>query len=107
MGRQSRRKRERRILPAHVSNPTSDQMESLLFDLQQRNACLLCGGVPLYGGVFIPKDPLAYGAPEGKTRMIRYFLCQKCADRGQQATDDAERKIMAEIRLLLTEPEDN
>jgi len=39
--------------------------------------------------------------------MIRYFLCQKCFDRGQQATNDAERKIMAEARMLLTDPNDN
>jgi len=95
------------VIPAQVTNPTPDQLGQLLFDPGQRTPCLLCGGRPVYAGLFIPKEPIPLGAPEGKNRMIRYFLCQKCFDRGQQATNDAERKIMAEARMLLTDPNDN
>jgi hypothetical protein len=40
--------------------------------------CLLCGGAPDVIGIFKPTDSQLYGAPAGKSRFIRYCLCEKC-----------------------------
>lgn len=40
--------------------------------------CTVCGGAPRLIGIFQPDDAQAWGAPVGKTRFIRYCLCEGC-----------------------------
>jgi hypothetical protein len=58
--------------------------------------CLLCGGSPEIIGVFVPEDSEAWGAPSGKTRFIRYYLCSKCHGR-PDTPDKVEKIIKAEL----------
>jgi len=54
--------------------------------------CLVCGAPPAVIGIFTPDNPELYGAPAGKTRLIRYCLCEKC--RTQPDTPARAEKIM-------------
>jgi hypothetical protein len=58
--------------------------------------CILCGGKPGVIGIFVPDDPEAWGAPGGKTRVIRYCLCERCA-RGENVQERVEKIIRAEL----------
>lgn len=50
--------------------------------------CLLCGKYPAVIGIFVPNDSQLYGAPAGKSRYVRYCLCEKC-----KARSDAQGKV--------------
>lgn len=50
--------------------------------------CLLCGKYPAVIGIFVPNDSQLYGAPAGKSRYVRYCLCEKC-----KARPDAQEKV--------------
>jgi hypothetical protein len=44
--------------------------------------CALCPNVAVYAALFVPKNEAVsrhLGAPKGKTRMISYGLCERCA----------------------------
>lgn len=43
--------------------------------------CLLCGGKPFCIGFFVPENSQAYGAAAGKSRFVRYCLCEKCKEK--------------------------
>jgi hypothetical protein len=53
--------------------------------------CLLCGGQPLVGAVFVPKEQRRVNAPPGKVRLVRYSLCLSCAQRSDIRTRVEER----------------
>ncbi len=40
--------------------------------------CVLCGGKPHCIGIFAPANSQLYGAAAGKTRFVRYCLCENC-----------------------------
>jgi hypothetical protein len=63
---------------------------------QQGDHCLLCGGSPVVIGIFTPSDPIQWGAPTGKVRLIRYCLCSKC-----QGSPDTPEKVEKIIRVEL------
>lgn len=58
--------------------------------------CLLCGNAPSVIGVFMPDDPGAWGAPTGKTRFVRYCLCNNCQVKPNISTK-VEKIIRAEL----------
>lgn len=58
--------------------------------------CLICGAHPAVIGIFTPSDPILWGAPQGKTRLIRYCLCKKCQGR-PQTPDTVEKIIKSEL----------
>lgn len=58
--------------------------------------CLVCGGTPSVVGVFVPDDPSRFGAPEGKSRVVKYILCQRCAD-DPTTPDRVEKIILSEM----------
>ena len=60
--------------------------------------CLLCGGEPDFIGVFIPDDPMRWGAAPGKTRYVRYCLCEICKSRGD-APELVEKVIYHNVVL--------
>jgi hypothetical protein len=58
--------------------------------------CLLCGGKPFFVGIFVPANPQVYGAAEGKTRLIRYCLCDTCKEKSD-TPGKVEKVIFAEL----------
>jgi hypothetical protein len=58
--------------------------------------CLLCGGGADVIGVFIPDDPQKWGAAPGKTRFVRYCLCEKCKCKND-TPEKVEKVILAEL----------
>jgi hypothetical protein len=54
--------------------------------------CLLCGKHPAVIGIFVPDDPRLYGAPAGKSRYVRYCLCDKC--KAQADTQEKVEKVI-------------
>lgn len=58
--------------------------------------CLLCGDAPAVIGLFKPDNAQAYGAAEGKTRFIRYCLCEKCRSK-KDTPENVEKVIFAEL----------
>jgi hypothetical protein len=40
--------------------------------------CILCGGPEAVRVVLVPKDQRRVKAPAGKTRAVRYSLCERC-----------------------------
>lgn len=59
--------------------------------------CLICGGPPAFNGIFIPDDPMAWGGPEGKTRMVLYQICKECF-----GVKGIQEKVEKVIRYELT-----
>lgn len=58
--------------------------------------CLLCGNAPSVISVFVPDNPQRWGAAPGKTRFVRYCLCEKC--KGKKDTPiRVEKVILAEL----------
>jgi len=58
--------------------------------------CLLCGGPSDVIGVFVPDDPQRWGAAPGKTRFVRYCLCEKCKSKNDTPIR-VEKVILAEL----------
>ena len=58
--------------------------------------CLVCGAHPAVIGIFTPSDPVQWGAPQGKTRLVRYCLCQRCKQK-PDTPDNVEKIIRAEL----------
>ena len=58
--------------------------------------CLLCGGKPNCVALFKPDNPMLYGAAAGKTRFIRYCLCEKCRQKND-TPEKVEKAILAEL----------
>ena len=58
--------------------------------------CLLCGREPDTIGIFIPEAPEEFGGIKGKTRLIRYCLCDACQAR-PDSPQDVEKVIRAEM----------
>jgi hypothetical protein len=58
--------------------------------------CLLCGGKPFCIGIFKPDNPMQYGAPAGKSRFIRYCLCEKCQSK-TDTPDRVEKVLLSEL----------
>ncbi len=58
--------------------------------------CLLCGNHPAVIGIFVPDDPRLYGAPAGKTRFVRYCLCEKCKSK-PDTQEKVEKVIFADL----------
>lgn len=58
--------------------------------------CMVCGGKPEVIGLFVPEDPSSWGAPKGKTRIVRYCLCARCA-RAESTPDKVEKIFRAEL----------
>jgi hypothetical protein len=58
--------------------------------------CLLCGGKPHCVALFKPDNPMLYGAAAGKTRFIRYCLCEKCRTK-PNTPERVEKAILAEL----------
>ena len=63
---------------------------------QPGDRCLICSGRPDFIGIFIPNDPIRWGAPAGKTRFVRYCLCEKCHGR-QDTPERVEKIVRAEL----------
>jgi hypothetical protein len=59
--------------------------------------CLICGGVPAITGAFIPDDPISWGSPEGKTRIVLYQICKGCLE-----SKEIQEKVEKVIRYELT-----
>ena len=67
-----------------------------LIQAQPGDHCHICGGAPEIIGIFTPDDPGAWGAPDGKTRLFRYCLCEKCKARSD-TPERIEKIIRAEL----------
>ena len=61
--------------------------------------CILCGGTPAIIGLFKPDDPGAWGAAEGKTRFIRYCLCEECQNK-KDTPENVEKIIKADLLMV-------
>ncbi len=59
--------------------------------------CLLCGNDASVVGVFVPDDPVAFGGDSGKSRLIRYGLCDQCFG-GEDLPATVEKVILAELK---------
>lgn len=60
--------------------------------------CLLCGGIPVQPGMYIPNEPWLFGpkpVQDGKLRGLLYALCQACVDSGtiEEVTVAVEAKL--------------
>ena len=66
--------------------------------------CLVCGAHPAVIGIFTPNEPLLWGAPAGKTRLVRYCLCKKCKGR-PQTPETVEKIIKSELAGGVTHAE--
>ena len=60
------------------------------------DCCLLCGGKPFCIGIFVPDDPQAYGALDGKLRLVRYCLCKTCKEKSD-TRKNVEKVIFADL----------
>jgi hypothetical protein len=58
--------------------------------------CLLCGREPNCIGIFAPENSQAYGAASGKSRLVRYCLCEKCQDK-KDTKEKVEKVIFADL----------
>jgi len=56
--------------------------------------CLLCGGKPLFIGIFVPQNSQLWGASIGKARFVRYCLCEKCKDKSD-TPEKVEKVILS------------
>lgn len=65
--------------------------------------CYLCGDRAVMGGVFQPRVPIEWGAPEGKKRFFFYSLCQSCFDKPNHSYTLVEEKIISELKNLFPE----
>jgi hypothetical protein len=63
---------------------------------QSGDRCLVCGADPAIIGIFVPEEPVKWGAAGGKTRLIRYCLCNKCQG-WQDTPENVEKIIRAEL----------
>ncbi len=59
--------------------------------------CILCGEPAGFGGLFVPDDPWAYGAPAGKIRALAYPICKPCITQGDRAKSAVENLLMLEL----------
>jgi len=62
--------------------------------------CILCGNAPAVIGLFKPDHPVAWGAAEGKTRFIRYCLCEKCRNK-KDTPENVEKIIKADLLMVV------
>jgi hypothetical protein len=58
--------------------------------------CLLCGGKPFCIGIFVPENSQQWSASSGKSRFIRYCLCEKCKSK-TDTPDKVEKVILSEL----------
>lgn len=58
--------------------------------------CLLCGKRPAVIGIFVPEDPRLYGAPAGKSRYVRYCLCENCKAKAD-TQGEVEKVIFSDL----------
>lgn len=63
---------------------------------QPGDRCLICGAAPKIIGCFMPDNSAAWGAKNGKTRLIRYCLCESCQTK-PDTTHRVEKIIRAEL----------
>jgi len=59
-----------------IQNPCDTQIKMMLNQCK-KSPCLLCGGVPIFIGVFSPGSGKSGAAP-GKERQYFYSLCKNC-----------------------------
>ena len=60
--------------------------------------CLICGAPALCKAVYRPGDGgKSLGAPAGKTRLIIYHLCCRCAETPQRTAEWAEVIIHSQL----------
>ena len=113
MGRQSRRKRERRLQarpPDHRQPlPPSDHRRAFqaamfaehLEDMAARDTvCIVCERPdPAYVGTWFvaPEFGRTIGVPDGKTRVYVYRLCEDCGARAKDGDAWTDRMIEASI----------
>ena len=69
----------------------ANRIEKLPLDI-----CLICGAPPTIIGIFLPENSESWGAPIGKTRLVRYCLCNKCHGR-PDTPERVEKIIQAEL----------
>jgi hypothetical protein len=69
---------------------------NILTESRPGDSCLICGEVPAVIGIFKPEEPETWGAPAGKTRLIRYCLCVKCHGK-PETPENAEKIIRGEL----------
>lgn len=58
--------------------------------------CLICGDKPKFIGVYIPGNSQLYGAPAGKTRFVRYCLCEKCQSKNE-TPENVEKVLFSDL----------
>ena len=58
--------------------------------------CVLCGGKPDCIGIFAPENSQACGAADGKSRFVRYCLCEKCKSKND-TPEKVEKVIFADL----------
>jgi len=58
--------------------------------------CVLCGAEPHCIGIFAPENSQAYGAAAGKSRFVRYCLCEKCKSKND-TKEKVEKVIFADL----------
>ena len=60
--------------------------------------CMLCKGPAIYGGMFFPKNPEAYGARPGEEIVFRVGLCQDHPP-NEAVLDVVEKTILSTLKL--------
>ena len=58
--------------------------------------CVLCGGEPDCIGIFAPANSEFYGAATGKSRFVRYCLCEKCKSKND-TPEKVEKVIFSDL----------
>jgi len=66
--------------------------------------CLLCGGRPYCVALFAPVNSQLWGAAEGKTRILRYCLCERCKSKAD-TPGRVEKALWAEMAGGITHAE--
>jgi hypothetical protein len=75
---------------------TYDNAIELMRHPRKGDHCLLCGGEPMVIGVFEPRNPVAFGGIKGKSRLIRYCLCERCHS-DPEAPEKVEKVLEFEL----------
>lgn len=63
---------------SHLGPPDRKKLEAAMS--VDPKPCIICEDLTPLFGLFIPTDPVAWGAQKGKTRHIVYPLCPTCHD---------------------------
>lgn len=102
MTRKRKKTEKGKPVPPRLERAVKAQMLKILAEIQEgkrpsRGICTLCGKLAQNCCIYVPGNQLIHGAPHGKTRGVLYWLCDRCAAGGMDATTRVENIIEADL----------